>query len=111
MAVARRLPAWFLGRWFGLWAPLFRYGGRSRAGAAALRRALYVLLEERRPPMPEATLSLADIATRVRASESDVERWAASGLLAEPVHAGPPPAWGRSGLERARLSPTCCASV
>lgn len=103
--VVRMLPARVVRGWVRMWAPLARYGGRSRAGAALMSRALEVLSEPPRPQPPiEGTVALADIASRIARSEEDVARWAERGLLGTPALTGPPPQWGADALQRARLA-------
>jgi len=102
--VMSTLPGRAVRRWAAFWGPLTRYGGRTRPGAAAFGRAVRLVVEAQpRPLPPGGTVSIPEIAARVGRSEGDVERWAARGLLGPPADAGPPPVWGREGLERARL--------
>ncbi|HEV3124250.1 MAG TPA: adenylate cyclase regulatory domain-containing protein [Candidatus Dormibacteraeota bacterium] len=102
--LVRLVPARLVRGWVRLWAPLSRYGGRTRHGAAVMSRAMTLLGEPPRPLSPiQGTIGLADIAARVGRSEEDVARWADRGLLGPPKLAGPPREWGREALERARL--------
>ena len=81
--------------------PLGRFSGRTRAGAAALSSALSALT---RPPRvrrrrPErVTLDL--IAAEAGRSQEEIEAWAESGLLGDPVEPG---FWPATALERAEL--------
>ena len=81
-------------------APLGRFSGRTRAGAAALAHALTVLT---RPPRERAraeTWSLDAIASDIGRPEDEVRAWAGTGVLgAEP----PDGAWPAAAAERAAL--------
>ncbi len=106
-AAMRALPGPVVQRLVSVWAPLARYGGTSRGGAAALARAMSLLAE---PPIslrrPDRTASLAELAEIVGRSEEEVERWSSWGLLGEPAQPageGQPALWGAEGVERARL--------
>jgi adenylate cyclase len=102
--VLRIIPARVVRGWVRLWAPLSRYGGRTRPGAAMMSRAIALLSEPpRRLPPIEGTVGLADIATRAGRAEEEVARWAERGLLGQPAVPGTPPLWGREALERTRL--------
>jgi adenylate cyclase len=103
----RALPGPVVQRLVSAWAPLARYGGTSRGGAAALASAMSLLAE---PPISfrraDRTVSLPEIAEIVGRSEEEVERWATWGLLgrpAESVEPGQPSLWGSDCIERARL--------
>jgi adenylate cyclase len=86
-------------------APLTRYSGLSRVGAAALSRGLKLLAQ---PPAAQRPLkdemSVAEIAARVDRSAQVVQNWARVGLLGPPSHTGRVRKWGRAGLENARLA-------
>lgn len=101
--VVRRAPAPVVRRWVHLWAPLARYSGRSRPGAAMLSRALRLLTEPPPPLPPSGQVGIEDIAQRTGRSEEDVIRWVRRGLLGPAQVPGPSPTWGAEGLERARL--------
>jgi len=103
----RALPGPVVQRLVSMWAPLARYGGTSRGGAAALASAMSLLAE---PPVtfrrPDRTVSLPELAEILGRSDEDVEGWAGSGLLGGPVVAaeqGAPSLWGADAIERARL--------
>ena len=85
-------------------APLTRYGGLSRVGAAALSRGLKLLAQ---PPAAQRPLkeemTLAEIAERVGRSPEVVKTWARAGVLGAPIQTGRVRKWDRSGLENARL--------
>jgi adenylate cyclase len=103
----RTLPGPVVRRLVSVWAPLARYGGTSRGGAAALASAISLLGE---PPAvsrrADRTASLPELAEIVGRSEDEVEKWARQGLLgdpAQPVEPGQPSLWGAEAIERARL--------
>jgi len=82
-------------------APLSRYSGRTRAGAAALASTLAVLT---RPPRARerrrGQMSADAIAAEIGRSEDEVRRWAEAGWLGPADDDG---AWGSGGRERAAL--------
>jgi adenylate cyclase len=85
-------------------APLTRYSGRSRVGAAALSRGLKLLAQPpaaRKPITGDMTAS--EIAERVGRPVATITRWAGAGLLGPPTNTGRVRRWGRAGLENARL--------
>jgi hypothetical protein len=105
--VMRGLPGPVVQRLVEVWAPLARYGGASRGGAAALARAISILAE---PPLPlhgaRRSMATEEIAERLGRSAEEVERWARLGLLGEPEppgEAGRAAVWGPAQVERARL--------
>jgi len=83
------------------WAPLTRYSGRTRAGAAALASALAALT---RPPrlrrLQTETASLDAIAAEIGRDDDEVGRWASAGLLGPPLRDG---VWDRRAADRAAL--------
>jgi adenylate cyclase len=82
-------------------APLTRYSGRTRAGAAALSSALEVLSQPpRRRRREPAAMSLDELAARAGRSNQEIERWAAAGLLDGPLPDG---TWDGATAERAQL--------
>lgn len=95
------MPGSVVERVASLGAPLGRFSGRTRAGAAALASALTVLT---RPPRPRRSraepLSLDGIAAEVGRAEEEVAGWAERGLLGPGGEAG---AWTARALERAAL--------
>ena len=103
----RSLPGPVVRRLVQAWAPLARYGGASRGGAAALAKAFTLLSE---PPLAlrggDDATSLPELAARVGRSEDEVESWARWGLLGapvEPVAPEGPSLWGAPAVDRARL--------
>ena len=117
MRAMRALPGPVVQRLVSVWAPLARYGGTSKGGAAALSRAISVLAE---PPLQLRTsdkpLPIAEIAARLGRSDEELERWASLGLLGDPETPGRPGGsgeaslgrraaalWGPAAVERARL--------
>jgi adenylate cyclase len=103
----RALPGPVVQRLVSAWAPLARYGGTSRGGAAALTSAISLLAE---PPLSlrrtGRSVSLPEIARAIGRAEDEVDRWASWGLLGEPVEAvepGQPSLWSGEAIERARL--------
>jgi adenylate cyclase len=103
----RALPGPVVQRLVSAWAPLARYGGASRGGAAALASAMSLLAE---PPLSlrhaDRTVSLPEIAEIAGRPEDAVERWATWGLLGKPVESAEPgqaSLWGSDCIERARL--------
>jgi len=105
--VMRTLPGPVVRRLVSAWAPLARYGGTSRGGAAALASAMSLLAE---PPIStrrgDRTVSLPELAEMVGRSEDEVEEWVRWGLLGDPLEprkSGQPSLWGATAIERARL--------
>lgn len=81
-------------------APLGRFSGRTRAGAAALARALTVLTRPPRERPRAETWSLDAIASEIGRPEDEVHAWADTGVLG----ARPPDgAWPAAAVERAAL--------
>jgi adenylate cyclase len=102
--VMRAIPDEFVREITAASAPLTRYSGRSRIGAAALARGLKLLAQPpaaREPITGEMTT--AEIAKRVGRPVATVNRWAGAGLLGPPSQTGRARKWGRAGLENARL--------
>ena len=82
-------------------APLTRYSGRTRAGAAALSSALEALSQPpRRRRREAAPMSLDELAARTGRTNQEIERWAASGLLDGPLPDG---TWDGAAVQRAEL--------
>jgi adenylate cyclase len=101
-AAVAAVPGSVVERVASVGAPLGRFSGRTRAGAAALASALTVLT---RPPRRRRarveTVSLDGIAAEVGRSEEEVRSWADRGMLGQPLEGG---AWPATALERAALS-------
>ena len=106
MRTMQSLPGPVVRQLVSAWAPLARYGGASKGGSLALRRAMRLLSE---PPAmlrhSDRPLTTADLAQRLGRSEEDLARWARWGLLGEPEAGadGHGPLWGAAAAERARL--------
>jgi adenylate cyclase len=82
-------------------APLTRYGGHTRAGAAALSSALSALAQPpRRRRRREGSMSLDEIAAETGRTSQEVEHWAEAGFLGEPL---PNSEWSHDALDRAAL--------
>ena len=103
----RALPGPVVQRLVSAWAPLARYGGASRGGAAALASAISLLAE---PPVAlrwgDRAVALSEIAEIVGRGEDEVEQWVRWDLLGKPVEAAEPGGrslWGAGSIERARL--------
>lgn len=100
-AAVAAVPGSVVERVASVGAPLTRFSGRSRPGAAALASALTVLTRPPRPrPARVATMSIDAIAQNVGRSEDDVRAWADTGLLGDGSRDD---AWPPSALERAAL--------
>jgi adenylate cyclase len=102
-AAMRAIPGSFMRTMVSMGAPLSRYGGLTPASAAALSRALQLLVL---PPITERRkikLTAPQIARRVGRSEDEVRRWANAGLLGPPAEKGTPARWDRAGIDRADL--------
>jgi adenylate cyclase len=85
-------------------APLTRYSGRSRIGAAALARGLKLLAQPPAAHQPiTGDMTAAEIAERVDRPVATINRWAGVGLLGSPIQAARVRKWARAGLENARL--------
>jgi adenylate cyclase len=88
----------------GMGAPLSRYGGLTKSGAATLARALQLLI---RPPDAlrriEHRAPLEELARRAGIDDDQAQAWADAGLLGEPATPGPPPLWEPAALGRLRL--------
>ena len=100
-AAVAAVPGSVVERVASVGAPLSRFSGRTRAGAAALSSALTVLTRPPRSrPARVDAVSIDAVAQDVGRSEEDVRAWAEGGLL------GPAPvdgAWAPSTLDRAAL--------
>ncbi|MBV8527008.1 MAG: hypothetical protein JOZ75_01700, partial [Candidatus Dormibacteraeota bacterium] len=80
-AAVSAVPGSVVERVASLGAPLGRFSGRTRAGAAALAQALTVLT---RPPHARAraeTWSLDAIASEAGRPEDEIQAWADRGVL------------------------------
>lgn len=100
-AAVAAVPGALVERVASVGAPLTRFSGRSRVGAAAFSSALTALT---RPPHPRAvrveSVSIDAIAQEVGRSDEEVRAWADAGLL------GPAPSegeWPAATVERAAL--------
>jgi adenylate cyclase len=100
-AAVAAVPGSVVERVASVGAPLTRFSGRTRTGAAALASALTVLTRPPRPrPARAEKMSIDGIAQDVGRPEEEVRAWADASLL------GAPPsddAWPPSALERAAL--------
>ena len=99
-AAVSAVPGSVVERVASVGAPLGRFSGRTRAGAAALAHALTVLTRPPRERVRAETWSLDGIASEIGRPEDEVRAWAGTGVLgAEPPDGGWPPA----AVERAAL--------
>lgn len=100
-AAVAAVPGSVVERVASIGAPLGRFSGRTRAGAAALASALTVLTRPPRPrPSRAETLASDAIAAEVGRSEEEVAGWGGRGMLGA---ATPDGTWPAAALERAAL--------
>ena len=100
-AAVSAVPGSVVERVASVGAPLGRFSGRTRAGAAALASALTVLTRPPRARVRAETSSLDAIASEIGRSEDEVREWADAGLLGESVP--PDGAWPSAAIDRAAL--------
>jgi adenylate cyclase len=100
-AAVSAVPGSVVERVASVGAPLGRFSGRTRAGAAALASALTVLTRPPRARVRSETSSLDAMASELGRSEGEVQAWADAGLLGEDVPADG--AWPAAAIERAAL--------
>ncbi|HEX6538515.1 MAG TPA: adenylate cyclase regulatory domain-containing protein [Candidatus Dormibacteraeota bacterium] len=100
-AAVAAVPGSLVERVASVGAPLTRFSGRTRTGAAALSSALAALT---RPPHPRAArleaVSIDAIAQEVGRTDEEIREWADAGLLGEAPADG---AWPAATVERAEL--------
>ena len=99
-AAVSAVPGSVVERVASVGAPLGRFSGRTRAGAAALAHALTVLTRPPRARVRAETSSLDAIASEVGRPEDEVRAWADAGLLGDEPRDG---AWPPAAVERAAL--------
>ena len=99
-AAVSAVPGSVVERVASMGAPLGRFSGRTRAGAAALAQAITVLTRPPHTRVRAETWSLDGIASEVGRAEDEVGGWAAAGLLGDQPADG---AWPAAAMERAAL--------
>lgn len=99
-AAVAAVPGSVVERVASMGAPLGRFSGRTRAGAAALAQAITVLTRPPRTRVRAETWSLDGIASEVGRPGDEVEGWGAAGVLGD---APPDGAWPAAAMERAAL--------
>ncbi|HEX6539766.1 MAG TPA: adenylate cyclase regulatory domain-containing protein [Candidatus Dormibacteraeota bacterium] len=99
-AAVSAVPGSVVERVASMGAPLGRFSGRTRAGAAALAQALTVLTRPPRGRVRAGTWSLDGIASEIGRPEDEVRTWAETGVLGEEPADG---AWPAAAVERAAL--------